>query len=121
MCRAVWYGPRLYAAELSMDDAMAQGEEIYTASCVACHQAGGAGMPPVFPALAGSEKATGDVQVTIDTLVNGVPGTAMAAFGRQFNAVELASIITYVRNAFGNETGDLVQPADVNAIIEGGQ
>jgi cytochrome c oxidase subunit 2 len=78
-------------------------------------------MPPVFPALAGSEKATGDVQVTIDTLVNGVPGTAMAAFGRQFNAVELASIITYVRNAFGNETGDLVQPADVNAIIEGGQ
>lgn len=108
-------------AELSMDDAMAQGEEIYTASCVACHQAGGAGMPPVFPALAGSEKATGDVQVTIDTLVNGVPGTAMAAFGRQFNAVELASIITYVRNAFGNETGDLVQPADVNAIIEGGQ
>ena len=45
----------------------------------------------------------------------------MAAFGRQFNAVELASIITYVRNAFGNETGDLVQPADVNAIIEGGQ
>jgi cytochrome c oxidase subunit 2 len=111
----------LAAAEMSMEDAMAQGETIYNRNCVACHQPGGVGMPPVFPALAGSVKATGDVAVTMDTLVNGVPGTAMAVYGRQLNPIELASIITYVRNSFGNNIGDVVQPADVNAYIEGGQ
>ena len=111
----------LAGAALSMEDAMTQGEQIYSRNCVACHQANGAGLPPVFPALAGSAKATGDAAVTMDTLVNGVPGTAMAAYGRQLNPVELASIITYVRNAFGNSAGDVVQPADVNAYIEEGQ
>jgi len=54
-------------------------------------------------------------------LVNGVPGTAMAAYARQLNPIELASVITYVRNAFGNNTGDLVQPAEVNDYIQEGQ
>lgn len=111
----------LTGAALTMDEAMAQGEQLYTRNCVACHQAGGQGMPPAFPALAGSAKATGDIQVTMDTLVNGVPGTAMAAYGRQLNPIELASIITYVRNAFGNNAGDMVQPAEVNEFIQGGQ
>lgn len=111
----------LAAAEMSMEDAIAQGETIYNRNCVACHQPGGVGMPPVFPALTGSVKATGDVAVTMDTLVNGVPGTAMAAYGRQLNPIELASIITYVRNGFGNNSGDVVQPSDVTAYIEGGQ
>ena len=100
---------------------MAEGAEIYSRNCVACHQANGQGMPPAFPALAGSAKATGDIGVTMDTLVNGVPGTAMAAYGRQLNPIELASIITYVRNAFGNQSGDMVQPAEVNEFIVGGQ
>ncbi|MDH7944246.1 cytochrome c oxidase subunit II [Pseudohongiella sp. SYSU M77423] len=108
-------------AALSMDEAMAEGAEIYSRNCVACHQANGQGMPPAFPALAGSAKATGDIGVTMDTLVNGVPGTAMAAYGRQLNPIELASIITYVRNAFGNQSGDMVQPAEVNEFIVGGQ
>lgn len=77
----------LTGAALTMDDAMAQGEQLYTRNCVACHQASGQGMPPAFPALAGSAKATGDIQVTMDTLVNGVPGTAMAAYGRQLNPI----------------------------------
>lgn len=111
----------LTGAALSMDEAMAQGGELYTRNCVACHQANGQGMPPAFPAIAGSAKATGDIQVTMDTLVNGVPGTAMAAYGRQLNPIELASIITYVRNAFGNNAGDMVQPAEVNEFIQGGQ
>ncbi len=108
-------------AELSMDDAMAQGEQIYNQNCVACHQAGGVGMPPVFPALAGSDKATGDRLITMDTIVNGVDGTAMAAYGRQLNPIQLAAVITFVRNAFGNDTGDLVQPTEVNEFIVGGQ
>ncbi|MDO8906966.1 MAG: cytochrome c oxidase subunit II [Pseudohongiella sp.] len=112
---------QLAGSAITMQDAMAQGEQIYNRNCVACHQAGGVGMPPVFPAIAGSAKATGDVAVTMETLVHGVPGTAMAAYGRQLNPIELASIITYVRNAYGNSTGDLVQPADVNAYIQEGQ
>lgn len=112
---------QLSGAAITMADAMAQGEQVYNRNCVACHQAGGVGMPPVFPAVAGSAKATGDVAVTMDTLINGVPGTAMAAYGRQLNPIELASIITYVRNAFGNSTGDLIQPADVNSYIQEGQ
>ena len=111
----------LAAAEMTMDDAMSQGEQIYNQNCVACHQADGVGMPPVFPALAGSPKATGDRLVTIDTLVNGVEGTSMAAYGRQLNPIQLAAVITFVRNAFGNDTGDLVQPTDVNAYIQEGQ
>lgn len=111
----------LAEAELSMDDAMSQGQQVYTQNCVACHQASGAGMPPVFPAVAGSEKAIGDRLLTMDTLVNGVPGTAMAAYGRQLNPIQLAAVITYVRNAFGNDTGDLVQPTEVNAYIQEGQ
>lgn len=111
----------LTAAALTMEAAMSQGQDIYTRNCVACHQATGAGMPPVFPAIAGSAKATGDRELTMDVLVNGVPGTAMAAYGRQLNPIELASVITYVRNAFGNNTGDLVQPAEVNDYIQEGQ
>lgn len=111
----------LTQAALSMDEAMAQGQDVYTRSCVACHQANGQGMPPVFPAVADSPKVIGDLEITMDTIVHGVPGTAMAAYERQLNPIELASVITYVRNAFGNNTGDLVQPAEVNEFIEEGQ
>lgn len=103
---------------ITLDDAMAQGETIYNRSCLACHQAGGAGLAPAFPALAGSSVVNGDLTDNIELLLNGVPGTAMAAYARQLNPVELASILTYIRNSFGNSTGDLVQPADINAILE---
>lgn len=108
----------LASSAITMDEAMTQGEAVYNRTCVACHQAGGVGLAPAFPALAGSSVATGDLSANIELVVNGVPGTAMAAFGRQLNPVELASTLTYIRNAFGNSTGDLVQPADVNAISE---
>lgn len=101
--------------EWSMDLAMSQGETAYTASCAACHQPNGQGMPPVFPPLAGSPIATGDVAQHINIVVNGKPGTAMAAFGPQLDDETLAAIITYQRNAWGNDTGDLVNPADVAA------
>ena len=45
--------------------------------------------------------------------INGVPGTAMQAFGAQLNDVDMAAVITYQRNAFGNNMGDAVQPIDV--------
>jgi len=100
---------------LGMDELMAKGEAVYNTSCAACHQANGQGIPGVFSPIAGSPIATGDVGAHIDIVVNGKAGTAMQAFGEQLNAVDLAAVITYERNGFGNNTGDMVQPADIAA------
>lgn len=94
---------------------MEHGEKIYKTSCAACHQPNGQGIPPTFPALAGSKIATGDVDAHIDIVVHGKAGTAMQAFGQQLNDADLAAVITYERNAFGNDTGDVVQPATIKA------
>jgi cytochrome c oxidase subunit 2 len=102
-------------ATLTMDELMAQGEAAYNKTCAACHQANGQGIPGVFPAIAGSAIAKGDVAGHLDIVLNGKDGTAMQAFGEQLGAVDLAAVITYQRNAFGNDTGDMVQPADVAA------
>jgi cytochrome c oxidase subunit 2 len=101
--------------EWSMDTAMAQGETLYNTHCGACHQPTGAGMPPAFPAIAGSAVATGDIGAHVDIGLNGKPGTAMAGFGAMLSDQEMAAIITYQRNAWGNDTGDLVDPADIAA------
>lgn len=97
------------------DELMDHGKAVYATNCVACHQAGGEGIPPMFPALKGSAIATGDVAKHIDVVVNGVSGTAMQAFGPQLNDADLAALVTYERNAWGNDTGDVVQPADIKA------
>jgi cytochrome c oxidase subunit II len=95
------------------DELMGRGQEIFSAICAACHQATGLGIPGVFPALKGSRIATGPLPAHLDIVLNGKPGTAMQAFGQQFSDSDLAAVITYERNAFGNTTGDLVQPAEV--------
>jgi cytochrome c oxidase subunit 2 len=97
------------------DELMAHGKTVYATSCLACHQASGEGIPNVFPGLKGSAIAIGDVAKHIDVVVNGVPGTAMQAFGPQLNDADLAALVTYERNAWGNDTGDVVQPADIKA------
>jgi cytochrome c oxidase subunit 2 len=99
----------------TMDELMDHGKSVYATSCAGCHQANGAGIPNVFPALAGSPIATGDMAKHLDVVINGVSGTAMAAFGPQLNDADLAALITYERNAWGNSTGDMVQPVDVKA------
>lgn len=101
--------------EWAMDELMEKGEEVYMRACVACHQANGQGIPPAFPPIAGGPIATGPIEGHLDQAMNGVPGTAMQAFAAQLNDVELAAVVTYQRNAFGNDMGDLVQPADVKA------
>jgi cytochrome c oxidase subunit 2 len=100
---------------LTKDELMQKGEQVYDKICAACHQAGGVGIPGVFPALKGSKIATGDVAAHIHIVKHGKTGTAMQAFGEQLNAVDLAAVITFERNAFGNDTGDVVQPSDIAA------
>ena len=92
---------------------MTRGKHVYHAFCVVCHQANGRGIPGTYPALAGSKIATGPLDAHIDIVVNGKPGTAMQAFGTQLNATDIAAVISYERNAFGNNTGDIVLPSQI--------
>jgi len=97
------------------DELKARGEKVYAANCVACHQAGGKGLPPAFPALDGSKVATGEKKAHIDIVLNGKSGTTMAAFGKQLSDTDIAAVVTYERNAWGNKAGDMAQPAEVKA------
>lgn len=120
-----WYSERqaeaaeiaeLASQDWSLDQLMEQGQQVYTTFCVACHQANGQGLPPAFPPLADSPIALGPIDDHINVVLNGVPGTAMAAFGQQLNPVDLAAVITYERNAFGNDVGDMVTPVEILEI-----
>ena len=95
----------------SLEELMEKGEKTYATICASCHQPDGQGMPPAFPSLVGSAIVTQDMQAHIDIVVNGKAGTPMAAFADVLSPVELAAVITYERNAWGNDTGELVQPA----------
>jgi cytochrome c oxidase subunit 2 len=100
----------------SMDELMSKGEAAYNTNCASCHQPTGEGLPGVFPAMKGSKIATGPVADHLDIVIHGSKkNPAMAAFGGQLDDVTLAAIITYERNAWGNNTGDVVQPADIKA------
>ena len=101
----------LMAQTFVMDDLMTRGKSVYERNCLACHGANGEG--GVGTPIAGSAIATGDVSGHLEIGINGVPGTAMQAFGGQLNDVDMAAVITYQRNAFGNNMGDLIQPIDV--------
>lgn len=108
--------------EWTMAELMSQGETVYNTYCSSCHQVNGAGIPPVFPALAGSPMATQEAGRTdhINTVLYGKAGTAMSAFGAVLSPSDLAAVITYERNAWGNDSGDRVQPAEIKTVLEGG-
>ncbi|AZG75050.1 cytochrome c oxidase subunit II [Shewanella livingstonensis] len=98
---------------LTLEQLIAEGEQVYATTCAACHQATGAGLPGAFPSLIGSPVITGPVSGHIDIVMHGKPGTAMQAFSRQLSPQKMAAVITYERNAWGNNSGEAVQPADV--------
>ncbi|WP_417361845.1 cytochrome c oxidase subunit II [Gallaecimonas pentaromativorans] len=110
---------KLLAMNRSLDELMRDGKALYEARCAMCHQPNGEGLPGAIPALKGSAIATGDVHAHIDIVLNGKAGTAMQAFGKQLSLSELAAIITYERNAWGNSTGDAVQAADLYRFLNG--
>jgi cytochrome c oxidase subunit 2 len=119
-----WVGEQQKARLAQQDDPnkkwdvkelVARGEKVYASNCVACHQAQGQGTPAMkAPALAGNKLATGKEEGPIDTVLNGRPNTAMQPFGKQLSDTEIAAVITYVRNSWGNKASD-VQPAEVKA------
>lgn len=96
------------------EELLAEGEKEYVARCAACHQANGQGLPPTFPALAGSAIAKGPVADHISIVKNGK--NMMPAFAAALSPKVLAAIITYERNAWGNSPADgvdVVQPRDI--------
>ena len=124
-----WYTERVVAEQVRRealtrtftgDELMAEGQRVYNTFCVACHQPNGQGVPPVYPALAEGVVTTGPRDRHIRTVYEGLPGTAMQAFGRQLDARELAAVVHYERHAFGNNVGDITQPRDVINLMEGG-
>lgn len=104
---------------MDMPTMMSLGEDVYNRTCLACHQASGQGIPGAFPALKNSPVALGNVNKHIDIVLHGVSGTAMASFAKQLTKKELAAVITYERNAWGNNTGDIVQPSQIDAALTG--
>lgn len=104
---------------LTLDELKARGEKVYAANCAACHQASGMGVPGAFPAINGSKVATGPIEEHIKTVLNGRPGTAMVAFGKQLSDADIAAVVTYQRNAWENKMGDMAQPAQVAALHSG--
>ena len=99
----------------TLDELKARGERVYAANCQVCHQPTGMGQPPAFPALSGSKIATGLMGGHISLVLNGKPGSAMAAF-KQLSDVEIAAVITYERNSWNNKTGDMVSPAEIKKL-----
>ena len=112
---------RLLEMQMSMSELMSLGENVYNAQCASCHQPNGRGVPGVFPALAGEGMSADPdgLDAHLDIVINGARGTAMQAYRDQLSMRELAAVITYERNAWGNDTGDSVQAADIHNYIQG--
>lgn len=93
-----------------------QGEKVYAARCAACHRQNGQGLPNVFPALANNSFVTGDPHGVIQILLEGRRGSMgrMPAWKAILNDQEIAAVVTYIRQAWGNQA-EAVTPEQVAA------
>lgn len=98
----------------TLDELKQRGEKVYAANCVACHQANGKGVPGAFAALDGSAIVNGPKGPQIDIVMNGK--NAMPPWKGVLSDTEIAAVITYTRNSWGNKAQEnIVQPAEVLA------
>lgn len=97
----------------TMAELMPMGEDVFLTHCATCHQPDGLGQGIKYPALAGGVIPTGPVEAHLERVMNGLAETEMQAWAPQLSDLELAAVITYERNAWGNDTGDVVQPLTV--------
>jgi nitrite reductase (NO-forming) len=105
---------------LSKDQQVALGKNLFESNCLACHQANGEGIPSAFPPLAKSDFLNADHNRAIDILLHGRSGP-ITVNGKTFDGVmpavalnngQVANVLTYVLNSFGNNGGQ-VTPAQV--------
>lgn len=107
-------------AVMTRETLMTLGKQKYDSICAACHRPDGKGLPPLYPALKNSSIAVGyPIDRHIERILSGVPGSAMQAYNLQLSDKEIAAITTYERNAWGNNTDDLVQASDVAKVRQG--
>lgn len=98
----------------TMASAMTRGKQVFDTNCAACHMTDGKGNQEMgVPAIAGGPIPNGPVAAHISLVLHGKG--IMPAWGNILNDAELAAVITYERNAFGNHKGDVVQPAQIKA------
>ena len=123
------------------EDLITRGKKVYDTNCAMCHQATGLGIAGAFPPIAAGHPFSaapqmiadltklefykdgkivmGPVEHHLHIVLHGIPGTPMRAFGPQLSDVDIAAVITYERNDFGNHTGDVIQPAQVQVARAG--
>jgi len=122
----------------TMEDLKERGEKIFATNCALCHQATGQGLAGAFPplidgaAFAAPEQLTaplaergfwkdgkivlGTKEHHLDIVMHGISGSAMQAFDKQLSDLDIAAVVTYERNSWGNHTGDVIQPLAVKAL-----
>ena len=127
--------PAESASEPKLEDLMERGKQVYDGTCVVCHQPTGLGLPDSFPPLvAGTpfeadasiieplkergfyqdgKMVLGEAEAQINVVMNGIPGTRMFAFGHVLSDEDVAAVVTYIRNAWGNDSGDVIKPEQV--------
>lgn len=105
---------------------MAKGSKIYSAKCNGCHGADAKGNGSTFPSLVGSAWATGETERFAMVILNGLEGPVsdgktygvMSPQGIGMTPEDLAGIMTYVRNNFGNTKGDVITTEMAKAALE---
>jgi mono/diheme cytochrome c family protein len=105
-------------------ETLKRGAAVYARTCIACHQPTGKGLPPVFPSIAGTPIVTGNPELPIKFILHGLMGP-ITVDGITFNSMmppvagvndqEIADVLTYVRQSFGNKA-NAVTPAQVKAV-----
>jgi c(7)-type cytochrome triheme protein len=100
---------------LSRENLMEKGKGVYDTNCSGCHGENGEGVPGTFPALKGSKIARGPVAEHLKIVLKGKADTAMQPWADTLSDEEVAAVVTFERNAWGNNTGDLVQPSQVKS------
>ena len=95
-------------------DLSARGEKVYAANCAACHLPTGQGAGPIKALDGAAVVLDADKTKQISVLLNGQNNGAMPAW-KQLSDTEIAAVITYTKNHWSNNTGQLVQPSDVVA------
>ena len=105
----------LTTKEWTTEELVSRGQSVYEVNCVACHQTNGQGITGIFPALVGSDIVLNNKERNIEILMEGVQGAAMNSFS-YLSEVEIASVITYTRQSWGNDKkgdGEVVVPKDI--------
>jgi len=119
------YDPNAPVAGPGVYDPIAKGKRVFTNKCQVCHQQTGTGVPGVYPPLAGSDWLGKSPEVLVRIVLNGLAGeitvsgnqfnSAMTAFGGELSDKEISEVLSYIRNAWGNEH-PLIEESEVTAI-----